>query len=290
MRAPAPDVSTREAFAFCERLARSHYENFPVASLLIPRSLRKHVAAIYAFARIADDFADEESWKPEERLQKLYEWEEKLDACYAGRADHPVFVALQETVTHYQIPQALLADLLKAFRMDVTITRHAAFADLLYYCRHSANSVGRLVLHLFGAASGKAAEYSDKICTALQLANFWQDLSLDWQKGRLYIPLEDLERFGYSEEDLMRKHLNDRFRALMRHEVDRTREMFGEGIPLIALVPRELRTELRLTWLAGQRILQKIEETGYDVLNRRPTISAADKIQLVATALLRRNL
>jgi squalene synthase HpnC len=290
MPVPAPDASTREAFALCERLARSHHENFPVASLFIPRSLREHVAAIYAFARIADDFADEESLRPEQRLQKLDEWEEKLDACYAGRADHPVFVALRETVAHYQIPQALLADLLKAFRMDVTITRHATFADLRYYCRHSANPVGRLVLHLFGAASVKAGEYSDKICTALQLANFWQDLSLDWQKGRLYIPLEDLDRFGYSEEDLARKHLNDRFRALMHHQVDRTREMFGEGVPLIALVPRELKTELRLTWLGGQRILQKIEEAGYDVLTRRPTISAADKIQLVATALLRRNL
>ncbi len=288
MSLSSPDISTREGFAFCERLARSHYENFPVASLFIPRHLRPHVAAIYAFARLADDFADEESRTPEERLKMLDEWEEKLDDCYGGRADHPVFLALKRTVTDYQIPRALLADLLKAFRMDVTVTRYATFSDLLYYCRHSANPVGRLVLRLFGATSGETESYSDNICTALQLANFWQDVSLDWQKGRLYLPLEDLERFGYSEDDLSRKRLNDQFRALMRHEVGRTRELFRDGAPLIPLVPRDLTTELRLTWLGGQRILQKIEKSGYDVLTKRPSISAAEKFHIVARAFFSR--
>jgi len=282
-------ASTEEAFAFCERLARTHYENFPVASLFIPRALRPHVAAIYAFARIADDVADEDSLKPEERLRRLDEWRKKLDECVAGRSDHPVFVALGETIRRYRVPHTLLADLLTAFRMDVTTTRYPTLGDLLYYCRHSANPVGRLVLHLFGAASEESLGYSDKICTALQLANFWQDVSLDWQKGRLYIPLEDLDRFGYSEDDFAKKLMDERFRSLMRHEVERTREMFREGAPLIALVPRELRTELRLTWLGGQRILHKIEERDYDVLSSRPALSTADKVRLVARAILRQN-
>ena len=281
--------STQEAFAFCKRLARTHYENFPVASLFVPHALRPHVAAIYAFARIADDIADEDSLGPEERLRRLDEWMRKLDECYAGKADHPVFVALQETIRRHQIPHTLLADLLTAFRMDVTTTRYATLRDLLYYCRHSANPVGRLVLHLFGAASEESSGYSDNICTALQLANFCQDVSLDWQKGRLYIPLEDLDRFGYSEDDFAQKLMDERFRSLMRHEVERTREMFREGAPLIALVPRELRTELRLTWLGGQRILRKIEERDYNVLSSRPALSTADKVRLVARAILRQN-
>ena len=284
------DPSIQEAFAFCEHLTRAHYENFPVASFLIPRSLRPHVAAIYAFARIADDYADEGSLRPEERLQKLDDWKRKLEDCFVGSAEHPVFVALRESVRRVRLPQKPLADLLTAFRMDVTTSRYATFGDVRNYCEHSANPIGRLVLHLFGAASEEAVGYSDHICTALQLANFWQDVAIDWQKGRLYIPLEDVERFAYSEEGIARKSLNDSFRALMRFELDRTRALFLEGKPLLGIVPHRLRFELRLTWLGGMRILEKIQDAGYDVLTRHPKISTADKLALVARAFAFRNL
>lgn len=277
----------KESFDFCECLARSHYENFPVGSLLIPRAKRPYIWSIYAFARIADDIADEGTLPPEARLQELDKWKQHLNACYSGNPRHPVFVALAETARVCAIPHQLFADLLTAFRMDVLQTRYATFDDLLFYCRHSANPVGRLVLQVFGAATERAVLLSDLICTALQLTNFWQDLAVDWKKGRLYLPLEDIHRFGYTEEDLQASIIDDRFRGLMAFEVDRTRRMFHDGRPLLEEVGGRLGFELHLTWHGGMKILEKIEQREYDVLHGRPAISTRDKISILGASLVR---
>jgi squalene synthase HpnC len=280
-------LTTDDAFKYCERVARQHYENFPVASLLLPRRTRRYVAAVYAFARTADDFADEGSLPPEDRLARLDAWEEQLHACYAGKADHPIFIALGETVARTGIPPALPAALLKAFRMDVTRHRYRRYQDLLGYCENSANPVGRLVLHLFDAADETTLSLSDRICTALQLTNFWQDAALDLARGRIYVPLEDFERFGYTEDDLGRRIVDNRFRALMKFQVERTRRLFREGDPLLAEVRQPLRFEVALTLGGGRAVLSKIEMQGYDVLSHRPALSIGDKMSIFVTTLVR---
>jgi squalene synthase HpnC len=256
--------------------------------LFLPRKQRAYISAIYAFARTADDFADEGTWKPEDRLRRLDEWEEKLEGCFAGQAEDPVFIALAETVSQMRIPRQPLADLLAAFRMDVLQNRFATYNDLLYYCQHSANPVGQLVLYVFGCATTRNIGLSDNICTALQLANFWQDISIDRKKGRLYIPLEDLDRFGYTEADLDRDMVDDRFRELMRFEVNRTKELFAGGKPLLNEVAGTLGFELKLTWDGGMTILRKIEMQGYNVLEKRPKISTVDKALIVLRAIAHR--
>ncbi len=281
-------ISTAEAFEECERLARTHYENFPVASFFLPKDIRPHVAAIYAFARTADDFADEGEHAPAWRLKALDDWGEQLRACYEGRAETPVFVALQETVRVKGIPRQLLDDLLTAFRMDVTTKRHRTFNDVLFYCRHSANPVGRLVLYLFGDVDEQKLGLSDNICTALQLANFWQDIAVDLRKDRVYLPLEEIERFGYTEQQLLGQQPDGSFVELLRFQVERTRNYFDAGKPLIDIVVPKLRFELALTWLGGVTILDKIEHAGYDVFNNRPVIGTADKLTIFLKALTRR--
>ena len=278
-------TTTQEAFEYCAAIAREHYENFPVASLFLPRERRPFVAAIYAFARIADDMADEGSLPPEERLRKLNEWEERLNASYQGNADHPVFIALAETASAKQIPQKLFADLLAAFRMDVTRFRYQSFDDLLGYCRLSANPVGRLVLYVFDDTETSKMELSDRICTALQLANFWQDISVDKQKGRIYVPLEDLEAFRYTEDEFCRGVEDGRFRDVMKFEVERTRKLFMDGKPLIDLVRPDLRFELALTWNGGMAILKKIERAGFAVQLKRQHLSFLDKLSVLGAAL-----
>jgi len=281
--------SLRESYTFCERLARSHYENFPVASLFLPRDKRRYVWSVYAFARVADDFADEGDAPPERRLEQLGTWEKYLDECYAGRASHPIFIALAETVQRFDIPRGLLADLLTAFRMDVSTKRFGCFDDLLSYCRCSANPVGRLVLLIFGGADSRTFGLSDHICTALQLTNFWQDVAVDWRKGRLYIPLEDMTRFGYTEQDLENRLVDGRFRKLMAFEVERTRRLFAEGQPLLREAGSSLRFELKLTWHGGMRILDRIAALDYDVLHTRPALSPGDKLSLLVTSLVHRS-
>jgi squalene synthase HpnC len=281
-------VDIHTAFAHCEQITRRHYENFPVASLLIPRERRRFLYAIYAFARIADDFADEGSLPAEERLSLLDDWEEKLNRCFDGSADDPVFIALAETVSRTGIPRQLLADLLSAFRMDVTTNRFQTFDDLLGYCRCSANPVGRLVLRVFGYATPDNDILSDCICTGLQLANFWQDVVPDWHKGRVYIPLEDFDRFGYTEERLGQKAADPLFRAMIKHEVNRTRRLFEEGRTLVENVGSDLRCELALTLRGGMGILRKIESNGYDVLTRRPVLTGFDKLALLMKTVARR--
>ncbi len=278
--------SVADSYRYCEQLARRHYENFPVASWLLPRSLRPAVAAIYAFARTADDFADEGTRLPHERLSTLDEWQRNLDRCTEEEVDHPVFIALADVLAQHPIPKQLLADLLTAFRMDVTTQRYATFNDVLHYCRHSANPVGRIVLHLFGDYREDSGELSDKICTALQLTNFWQDVRLDAQKGRIYIPLEDMHRFGYTERELLKGTINEQFRELLRFQVSRTREFFQAGAALVRTAVPQLRFELRLTWLGGMRILKKIEDAGFDVMTTRPTLRAVDKVSLLLKATL----
>ena len=277
------------AFAYCRTLARAHYENFPVASLAIPRERRPYVAAIYAFARTADDFADEGDVPAQERLRRLDEWGEKLGRCYQGESTEAVFIALGETAARTGLPREPLDALLSAFRMDVTAQRFSRFEDLLFYCRHSANPVGYLLLHLFGETTERTVPLSDSICTGLQLANFWQDLSVDWAKGRLYLPLEDLGRFGYTESELDRGVVDERFRRMLAFEVERAREYLLNGLPLLDLVSSaRLRFELSLTVRGGLAILEAIQAIGYDVLHRRPSLTMMHKAGILLRTLFRR--
>jgi len=282
--------SLDRAYKFCERLARSHYENFPVASLLIPKQLRKHFYSIYAFARIADDLADEgygENNLDDDRIGLLDEWREMLREATAGRAHHPVFIALSRTVSEFNLPVALFEDLLSAFRQDVVVRRYDDFDQLLDYCRRSANPIGRLILLLFGHRDERMNAWSDSICTALQLANHWQDVAVDLDKDRIYLPAEDLADFHLSEGDLRGRKADDRFRRLMKFEVERTREMFAQGKPLCDFLKGRLGLEIRAVWLGGARILERIEENDFDIFSRRPVISAADKLRIFLGALRR---
>ncbi|HKS40634.1 MAG TPA: squalene synthase HpnC, partial [Blastocatellia bacterium] len=223
------------AYDYCERLARSHYENFPVGSVLVPKRLRKHFYSIYAFARTADDFADEgytENYTEQERLELLEEWRRMLRASDAGRATHPIFVALAETRSQFDLPITLFEDLLSAFKQDVTKRRYQSFDELLDYCRRSANPIGRLILLLFGHRDQQFHKWSDDICTALQLANHWQDVRVDLAKDRVYLPAEDLARFRVSYDDLAGSHADQSFKQLMKYEVARARELFARGKPL----------------------------------------------------------
>jgi squalene synthase HpnC len=275
------------AYQYCERLARSHYENFPVGSALVPKMLRKHFYSIYAFARIADDFADEgygDGYTERERLELLGQWRAMLIQSLAGRATHPVFVALAATRARYDLPTELFEDLLTAFEQDVTLRRYQGFDHLLDYCRRSANPIGRLVLLLFGYRDEQRHGWSDDICTALQLANHWQDVAIDLDKGRVYLPDEDLSRFELTVDDLARSGSSASFRRLMEFEVGRTREMFARGKPLCTSVSGRLGLELRAVWLGGMRILNRIEQNNYDVFAHRPVITLTDKLRILSVA------
>jgi squalene synthase HpnC len=285
-----PDHAPSEAEAreYCRRLARSHYENFSVASWFLPERLRQHFFNVYAYCRISDDLGDEVG-DPAASLQLLDQWETELNACYdghSGNARHPVFVALAGTIRKFEIPKHEFADLLTAFRQDQRITRYETFADLLGYCRYSANPVGHLVLYLCGYRDSERQLLSDTTCTALQLANFWQDVSADFAKGRIYLPLEDLRRFGLSEEVIRDGENTSAFRAMMKFEVERAREWFTQGLPLIVKVERALATDIELFSRGGQEILNAIERQNYAVLGNRPAISKTRKLALVARAAL----
>jgi squalene synthase HpnC len=274
-----------ESRAYCQRLARTHYENFSVATWFLPQRLRQHFFNVYAYCRISDDLGDEVG-DPSASLLLLDQWGSELEACYSGTPRHPVFVALAETVRTFEIPQQEFSDLLKAFRQDQTVTRFPTFNDLLGYCRYSANPVGHLVLYLCGYRDAERQKLSDFTCTALQLANFWQDVSVDYAKGRIYLPLEGLSRFGVSEEDIARDRNTPAFCELMKFEVQRAREWFDQGLPLVGKVDKELAIDLELFTRGGQEILNAIEQQGFAVLGRRPSISKARKLALVARAAL----
>lgn len=285
---PTPRAwSLAEAYEWCLRLASTHYENFPVASRLLPKSVRPHIAAVYAFARIADDIADEPGMAETERLEWLERWSDGVHRAYRGEADHPVFIALADTVNRHRIPQELLLDLLSAFQQDVTVHRYETFGDLLDYCRRSANPVGRIVLRLFGYDDPDLDRDSDAICTALQLTNFWQDVRVDAKRGRVYIPREDLRRANAREDLILRGTMTEPLRNTLAFEIDRTRAIFRRGALLPESVRQPLRIELRLTWLGGMRILDKIERSGYTVLENRPTLSGVDLPGLLLRSLRR---
>ncbi|MQR01506.1 squalene synthase HpnC [Glaciimonas sp. GS1] len=258
-----------------------HYENFPVASILMPAHLRPAVRAIYAFARSADDLADEGDATAEQRLQALGDYEVKLDRIERQEpADSPIFNALQQTITAYKLPLAPFRALLSAFKQDVVTTRYPTFNDLLDYCRRSANPVGHLMLHLYGAASEQNCRDSDAICSALQLINFWQDVAIDWRKQRIYLPLEDLQRFHVSPNHIANGDNDQAWHALMQFEVLRAREMMLSGAPLALRLPGRLGWELRLVIQGGLRILEKLESVDYDVFQRRPKIGKLDSLVL----------
>ncbi len=269
------------AYAFCQRLVRSHYENFPVASILIPRRLRHHVAALYAFARVADDFADEPDYEGVRR-ERLLEWRAQLQDIGRAPPRHPVFAALGETLRQLELPKEPFDDLLSAFLQDVEKKRYADFGEVQDYCRRSANPVGRVVLLIHGIKDEELFRMSDDLCTALQLANFWQDVSVDLKKDRIYIPQEDFAATGYSEADLRMGVVNERWRSLMKLEVGRARELFDKSRSLPKKLAWPLSWEIRLTWLGGRQILRKIRDQDYDSLSRRPALSRCDWIPLLA--------
>ena len=276
--AAMPAATLEEAFAYCEARTKAHYENFPVG-LFVPRARRPYVYAIYTFARAADDFADEPIYEGV-RQQKLDQWEALLEGAYRGEAEGPIFVALAETVRRLGIPKQLLLDLLSAFKQDVVKSRYASWEELLDYCRRSANPVGRLVLHVFEEKDPALPPLSDAICTGLQLANHWQDVAIDYARGRVYVPEELQRRHGVSSFDFSSGRVSDGWRGLMAELIARSRALFDEGRPLCDRVGRELRYEMRLTWLGGTSILDRIEAVGGDVFKRRPRHGLLDKAAL----------
>jgi hydroxysqualene synthase len=270
------------AYAACLRLASQHYENFPVASKLLPKATRPHIAAVYAFARIADDFADEGARSDAHRLELLDDWRRRLHDAAAGqpRRDDSdagdVFAALSETIRTFALEISLFDDLLSAFRQDVLVKRYRAWEDVLDYSTRSANPVGRLVLRIAGYRDAQLDAWSDAVCTALQLTNFWQDLERDWRKGRLYVPQAFVDAHGADEHDLGRRRLTPAWRAALGDAARRTRALFAAGRPVADAVRGRLRYELRATWLGGVRILDRLEASGFDVFHHRPTLGWID--------------
>ncbi len=310
---------TKEAaYGYCERLARSHYENFTVGSRLIPRDRLRHVYAVYAYCRTVDDLGDEaapgsaalqsnqsksnqsstpdttsllsppEDFKLEDfdgdvsayRLALLDIWQLELETCYAGTPEHPVMVALQETIQTFDLPPEPFLKLIEANRMDQRRQRYPTYADLLHYCDHSANPVGHLFLYLFGYRDEERQRLADATCTALQLTNFWQDVARDYQKGRIYLPQEDLARFGYTEAELAQGVFNDSFCRLLAFEVERAMTLFREGATLVPTLTGPARLDVALFTRGGVAVLDAIRKRGYDVLTARPSLSRARKASL----------
>ena len=282
---PESAPSLEESREYCRRLARTHYENFSVATWFLPKKLRQDFLNVYAYCRISDDLGDEVG-NAAASLALLDEWQSQLDACYEGSPRHPVFVALAETVREFDIPKHEFSDLLIAFRQDQTVTRFETFNDVLAYCRYSANPVGHLVLYLCGYRDAERQQLSDFTCTALQLANFWQDVSVDYGKGRIYLPLEDLRRYSVCEQDIQQQRNTPAFCEMLKFEVERAREWFERGLPLVGQVNKELAVDLELFSRGGQEILNAIERQGFAVLGHRPVVSKPRKLALVARAAL----
>ncbi len=272
---------------FCRRLTESHYENFHVASWFLPERLRPHFQSIYAYCRISDDLGDEVG-DTQQSLALLDFWGAELDACYRGEVRHPVFVALAETIRQCEIPKEPFANLLVAFRQDQTVQRYETMQDVLGYCQNSANPVGHLVLYASGYRDPERFALSDFTCTALQLANFWQDVSVDFQKNRIYLPQADMRRFGVSEEQIRERRCTTEFRALMQYEVEYARDLLRKGMPLIERLDAELAIDIDLFSRGGMEILRAIERQHYDVLRARPAISKPRKLGLLLLALAKK--
>ena len=284
--AAAARYTTAEAEAYTRWLATHHYENFQVVSFLLPKRLHQDFYNVYAYCRWADDLGDEMG-SQSESLRLLAWWREQLEAMYEGHAAHPVFVALRGTVARHSIPQTPFAELIRAFEQDQTVTRYRTWDDVYAYCRYSANPVGRLVLYLCGYSDAERQRLYHATCTALQLANFWQDVAVDLEKDRVYIPLDVLARHGYTVEELFARRMTPAFREVMREIVTRARQLFSQGLPLPAMVNRRLALDLDLFSRGGMRVLDKIERQGYDVLSRRPAISKAERLWLLLGSLAR---
>ena len=278
--------TTNQAFAFCENLARTHYENFTVGSILLPKETRPHIYNLYAYCRLSDDIGDEIG-DPQKSLEIFGSWRKELLSCYDGSPTHPVFIALQQSIRKYNLPIEPFQKLIKAFEMDQTIHRYDTFEKLTNYCEHSANPVGRLFLNIFGYQDEERRKLSDYTCTALQLANFWQDIPIDYQKGRIYIPLEDMERFRYTESELSQKIYNDAFIQLMQHEINRADDFFQKGLPLAKSLTGKIRIDVECFSRGGMKILDKIRKINYNVLNHRPTISKWNKAWLLMKVALK---
>lgn len=283
-RMPATAPTLAEARAWCRRLAETHYENFHVASWFLPKRLRPHFHSIYAYCRVSDDLGDE-TGNREQSLALLDQWGQELDACYRGEMRHPVFVALAETIHECDIPKQPFADLLVAFRQDQSVVRMETMEDVLRYCHYSANPVGHLVLYVCGYRDDERFKLSDHTCTALQLANFWQDVREDYARNRIYFPQEDMRRFGVDETAIAHGAFTPQFRELMRYEVEYARRTMEQGLPLIGMVDRDLALDLDLFSRGGLEILRAIEEQGYNVLRARPAISKSRKAALLLRAL-----
>jgi squalene synthase HpnC len=277
---PARHFDVTSAYEFCARLAKSHYENFTIASWLMPREMRPHMYAIYAYARMADDFADEHH-----DAAMLDDWERQLDQAYDGIPRHPVFIALADTVRRFEIPREPFKNLLTAFRSDVDFKGFDTLEELLAYSRNSANPVGRLVLYLFGHSDAERQRLSDLVCSGLQLANFWQDVAIDLQKKRIYLPRRDMEKFGVSAADLEAHTSSKEFIELMRHEVGIARAMLVEGGELYRVVDHRLRRDIVMFAGGGLAILRAIERVGYDVFRARPELTKFDYLKLGWNAL-----
>ncbi len=280
-----PVENAAEAFEWCDRYGRDHYENFSVVSLLVRRALRPHFAAIYAFCRYTDDLGDEVLG---DRLALLNTWEsEVMKAWTPGAARHPISVALSETVGRFEMTRDPFARLIEANRMDQRQGEFATHQDLLHYCEYSANPVGHMVLALYGYHDARRKKLSDATCTALQLTNFWQDVARDLQIGRVYIPLEDMTRFGYKRSDLDRQVVDRRYRALMAFEAERTRELYREGLKLLPLLQPEARNQVELFSRGGMAVLEMVERAGFDVFRRRPELSKLKKASFILKGLVR---
>ncbi|MFO1092721.1 MAG: squalene synthase HpnC [Planctomycetaceae bacterium] len=284
--ATKPSVTRAEAEEYCRKLAHAHYENFPVVTWALPRALHQHFYNVYAFCRWADDLGDEVGDR-ERSLELLGWWREELTACYAGRPRHPVFVALAPTIERFGIPQQPFADLISAFEQDQSVTNYETYAQLVDYCRRSADPVGRIVLYLCERYSDRHAAWSDSICTGLQLANFWQDVARDLDIGRVYLPREDRERFGYSDTELAARTTNAAFLKLMEFEVQRARGLLLAGRPLIGAMPGRLQVDIDLFISGGLAILGEIERIGFRVWERRPVVTKARVGRLFLGAVLR---
>jgi squalene synthase HpnC len=284
-------VVVEAAYATCLRLARAHYENFPVASRLVPAESRPHVAAIYAFARTSDDFADEGDRSADERLALIADWQRRLEQAADGHVDDDgseaahIFVALSATMKRCGLEVQLFRDLLSAFAQDVVVKRYETWEELLDYCRRSANPVGRLVLRVSGCRRPEADRQSDAVCTALQLTNFWQDIERDWEKGRVYVPRALMAAHGALEDHLARRTWTPNWRETLIEAGRRTRALFAEGRPVTEAVRGRLRYELRATWLGGTRILDRLEAVDYNIFARRPTLGPSDAAAIFWRAL-----
>ncbi len=268
------NASLKESYTLCEHLAKTHYENFPVGTRLLPSNLRPHFYAMYAFCRGTDDIGDEVDG---DRTILLDDWQEHLNTCYTSASpNHPHFAAIKHTIQKFNIPPEPFMKIIEANRMDQEVSKYSTFDQLLNYCKHSANPVGHIVLYLFGIKGEKEQSISDYTCTALQLTNFWQDVKRDSLKDRIYIPKEDIDAFGVTYQDITRNSATEKFKSLIRFEIERTRQLFREGEQLLQMVPRRLRFDLALFTAGGLKVLQAIEKQNYDVLRKRPKLSKID--------------